>query len=196
MGRGHRPSRARSTRRGANATQAPHVQPPQGLRIVVCLGEHHGPSHRLRKAPAASAGGCALPLLAVGSAGSTFLKGGHGAAPVSLHPVEDPRSGSAAYARGHRNRGPERPEAPRARTGADGRSHSRHRRRPARLEHLVSGRRLGRRVEDHQRRRHLDADLRRPGLLLDRRRRPRPVAARHRVGGDGRERERPPRGLR
>ena len=46
-----------------------------------------------------------------------------------------------------------------------------HRRRPDRQEALVPGRGLGRRVEDRERGHHLDARLRRRGVLLDRLRR-------------------------
>ncbi len=44
----------------------------------------------------------------------------------------------------------------------------------ARQAHLVRRRRVRRRVEDHERRHHLDADLRQPGVVLDRQRRHRP----------------------
>ena len=57
------------------------------------------------------------------------------------------------------------------RTGADVGPHQPHRRPPREQADLVHRRRLRRRVEDHQRRHHLDAGLRQRRLLLDRLRR-------------------------
>ncbi len=61
---------------------------------------------------------------------------------------------------------------------------------------MVRGGGLGRRVEDGERRHHLDAALRRAGVLLDRLRDHRPDEPPRDLGGHGRERGRPARRLR
>ena len=79
------------------------------------------------------------------------------------------------------------PGAARHRPGRHVRPHRRRGRRPDRQEALVPGRGLGRRLEDRERRHHLDARLRRRGVLLDRLRRDRPEEPERRLGRHRRE---------
>ncbi len=81
---------------------------------------------------------------------------------------------------------------PRHRPRPDERPHLRHRGPSHGSGHLVRGRRLGRGLEDHQRRHHLDADFRGPALVLDRRDHSRSHQSRRGLGGHRRERQRAP----
>ena len=71
--------------------------------------------------------------------------------------------------------------------------HQRHRDSPGEAARLVRHGGLGRRVEDGERRHHVDADLRQPAVVLDRLRDARPVDAGDGLDRHRRERQRPPR---
>ena len=86
-------------------------------------------------------------------------------------------------------------EPARDRARADVGPGRRHRGRPGEAEHLVRRGRLGRRLEDHEFRHHLGADLRRLRVVLDRLRGRRSEQPPDRLGGHGREQQPAQRGL-